>query len=237
MSTNLWDIALVFVVSLQSTAIAYSLSPRWKAMFLMLPLPFTTIVLSLGQPLDASNLLSLVVLLVYTLSVRTLYKYIHILPAIALSVLLYAILGSTLAAHIPQNDLFFWISAVIIFLMGLFLLRIVPPPHGPNHRTPLPLWQKLPAILIVVVIIVMIKNSLQGFASLFPLLGTVGAYEVRHNLWLLVRSVPVLMCALTPLIIITRTTQEQIGLGFALLLGWMIYIPILVFINRQTSVS
>ena len=218
MAISLWDIALVFVVTLQATAIAYSISPRWKAVFLMLPLPFTTIVLSLGQPLDASNLLSMVILLIYTLSVRTLHQYMHIVPAIALSVLLYT-------------------SAGLIFISGIFFLRIVPLPDGPSHRTPLPLWQKLPAILLVVAVIVMIKNSLQGFASLFPLLGTVGAYEVRHNLWLLVRSVPTLMCALTPMIIVTRLTQEHIGLGFALLLGWMIYIPILILINRQPKSS
>lgn len=234
MPINPWDIALVLVVTLQATAIAYSISPRWKAIFLMLPLPFTTIVLSLGQPLDASNLLSMIVLLIYTLSVRTLYKFLPIVPAIALSVLFYTIMGTLLARIVPPTNTVFWISAGLIFVFGIFLLRIIPQPNGPNHRTPLPLWQKLPAILLVVAIIVMIKNSLQGFASLFPLLGTVGAYEVRHNLCLLVRSVPALMCALTPMIIVTRLTQEHIGLGFALFLGWMIYIPALIFINRKT---
>jgi len=91
--------------------------------------------------------------------------------------------------------------------------------------------------LLVVIIIVAIKNSLQGFASLFPLLGTVGAYEVRHNLWLLVRSAPALMCALTPMVIVTRLTQDQMGLGFALFLGWMIYIPVLILVNRQPKSS
>jgi hypothetical protein len=203
----------------------------------MLPLPFTTIVLSLGRPLDASNLLSMVVLLVYTLSVRTLYQYIPIVPSIALSVCLYAILGSLLASNVPTTDIAFWISAGIIFMLGILLLKVVPFPNGPNHRTPLSIWQKLPAILLVVIIIVAIKNSLQGFASLFPLLGTVGAYEVRHNLWLLVRSAPALMCALTPMVIVTRLTQDQMGLGFALFLGWMIYIPVLILVNRQPKSS
>ena len=87
MSINPWDIALAIVVTLQATALAYISSPRWKALMLMLPLPFTTIVISLGRPLDTSNLLAMVVLLVYTLSVRTLYQYIPIVPAIALSAL------------------------------------------------------------------------------------------------------------------------------------------------------
>ena len=122
-------------------------------------------------------------------------------------------------------------------MLGILLLKVVPFPNGPNHRTPLSIWQKLPAILLVVIIIVAIKNSLQGFASLFPLLGTVGAYEVRHNLWLLVRSAPALMCALTPMVIVTRLTQDQMGLGFALFLGWMIYIPVLILVNRQPKSS
>lgn len=237
MSINPWDIALVIVVTLQATALAYISSPRWKALMLMLPLPFTTIVLSLGRPLDASNLLAMVVLLVYTLSVRTLYQYIPIVPAVALSALLYIVLGSFLANAIPPGNVVFWTSAIVIFILGVLLLRIVPPPDGPNHRTPLPLWQKLPAILLVVAIIVTIKNSLQGFASLFPLLGTVGAYEVRHNLWILVRSAPVLLCALTLMVIVTRLTQDHIGLGFALLLGWIIYIPVLIIIHRHPKSS
>lgn len=237
MPINPWDIALILVVTLQATALAYISSPRWKALMLMLPFPFTTIVLSLGRPLDASNLLAMVVLLVYTLSVRTLYQYISIVPAIALSVLIYAVLGHLLAHSIPPGNLMFWISATVVFMLGILFLRIIPLPSGPNHRTPLPMWQKLPAILLVVIIIVAIKSSLQGFASLFPLLGTVGAYEVRHNLWVLVRSTLVLMCALTLMVIVTRITQDDIGLGFALLLGWMIYIPALIITNRQPKSS
>ena len=123
MSINPWDIALVIVVTLQATALAYISSPRWKALMLMLPLPFTTIVLSLGRPLDASNLLAMVVLLVYTLSVRTLYQYIPIVPAIALSALLYTVLGSFLANAIPPGNVVFWTSAIVIFILAKFTIN------------------------------------------------------------------------------------------------------------------
>ena len=62
-------------------------------------------------------------------------------------------------------------------------------------------------------------------------LGTVGAYEVRHNPWLSVRSIAMLMCALTLMIIAVRLAQDQLGLGFALFLGWTIYIPALLKID------
>ena len=77
-----------------------------------------------------------------------------------------------------------------------------------------------------------IKNSLSGFATLFPLLSTVGAYEVRRDLWLLVCTVPTLMCALVPLMVVVRLTQPSLGLGLALALGWLVYVPLLLFLTR-----
>ncbi len=235
-SLGFWDIALIFVVALQATAVAYLSDTRWKSLALTLPLPFTTIVLSLGNPLDASNVLSLVTLMIYVMSVRLLYIHarIPIVLTIVLSVFIYATLSSQLVPIVPRTDQVFWISALSIFALGHVLRRVLPHPTGSNYRTSLPLWQKLPAILLVVGILVTLKNSLQGFASLFPLLGTVGAYEVRRNLWILVRSVPNLMCALIPLMIVVRIAQSHVGLPGAFVLGWMVFLPILWWLQKSS---
>lgn len=235
-SLGFWDVVLILVVTLQATAVAYLSDTRWKSLALTLPLPFTTIVLSLGKPIDASYVLSFVTLMIYVSSVRLLYIYarIPIVLSIIFSVLIYATIGSLLMPVVPHTDQAFWISVLCIFALGHFLRRILPHPSDSNYRTPLPLWQKLPIIFLIVLVIVTIKSSLQGFASLFPLLGTVGAYEVRHNLWVLVRTVPNLMCALIPLMIVVRMAQASVGLPGAFVLGWMVFLPILWWLQKPS---
>lgn len=226
---------LVMVVTLQATCVAYLSSPRWKGLALSLPLPFTTIVLSLGQPMGASNVLSLVTLFVYVNSVRWFYEKLHVPIAlsIAVSVLIYAALGGVLVDVVPMTETVFWVSVVGIFVLGVVLLRVLPKPSKPPYRTPLPLWQKLPTVLVVVGFLVTIKNHLGGFASLFPLLGTVGAYEVRHDLWILVRTVPVLMCSLTVMIVVTYLAQKVWGLGGGLAMGWLALLPIVFWLQSH----
>ena len=59
-SVSYWDLALLGVVTLQATAIAYLPRPRWKALVLSLPFPFTALVLSQGQPVGTSQNVSLI---------------------------------------------------------------------------------------------------------------------------------------------------------------------------------
>jgi hypothetical protein len=122
-------------------------------------------------------------------------------------------------------------ATVGMFALGLILLRVLPKPSKPPYRTPLPLWQKLPTVFVVVGLLVTIKNHLGGFASLFPLLGTVGAYEVRNDLLILARTVPVLMCSLTVLIVVTFLGQRVWGLGGGLVMGWLVFLPIVLWIQ------
>ena len=68
-----WDMLLVVAVSLQATALAYVPHPRWKAFLLTLPVPFTLASLSVGQPLDSTNVVALLLLLAYTYGVYCLH--------------------------------------------------------------------------------------------------------------------------------------------------------------------
>jgi len=232
-SFGFWDVTLVLVVTMQAMVVAYLLSPRWKVLALSLPLPFTTIVLSLGKPVDASNVLSLATLFVYVSCVWFLYEKVkvHIVIAVVLSVLVYMFLGGVLVGIVPSTDDVFWMAIVGMFGLGSVLLRVLPKPSKPPYRTPLPLWKKLPTVFMVVCVLVMIKNHLGGFASLFPLLSTVGAYEVRHDLWILVRAVPVLMCSLTVLMAVTFLGQHVWGVSGGLVAGWIVFLPIIFWIQ------
>jgi len=234
-SFGFWDVALMLVVTMQATVVAYMSSPRWKGLALSLPLPFTTIVLSLGNPVDASNVLSMVTMLVYVSCVWLLFEKVKlpIVVSIFLSVLVYIMLGGLLVGIVPKTDDAFWMAAVGMFASGLVLLRVLPKPSKLPYRTPLPLWQKLPTVFVVVGLLVTIKNHLGGFASLFPLLGTVGAYEVRNDLRILARTVPVLMCSLTVLIVVTFLGQHVWGLGWGLVMGWVVFLPIVLWIQAR----
>ena len=236
-SFGFWDVTLMLVVTMQAMAVAYLSSPRWKGLALSLPLPFTTIVLSLGNPVDASNVLSMATMFVYVSGVWLLFEKVKlpIVVSIFLSVLVYIMLGGLLVGIVPKTDTAFWMATVGMFAFGLVLFRALPKPSKPPYRTPLPLWQKLPIVFVVVGLLVTVKNHLGGFASLFPLLGAVGAYEVRNDLWILVRTVPVLMCSLTVLIVVTFLGQRVWGLGGGLAMGWVVFLPIVLWIQVRVS--
>ena len=73
MTIGVWDLVLVVVVSIQATILAYLHHPLWKGFMLLLPMPFTVAFLALGRPVDATNILGLVTLLIYTHGVRLLH--------------------------------------------------------------------------------------------------------------------------------------------------------------------
>ena len=81
-----WDIVLVVVVTVQATALAYMRQPRMKAFLLSLPLPFTIIALAMNRPIDATNVMGLVLLLLLTHAVRILHQNfrVPIIPTICL---------------------------------------------------------------------------------------------------------------------------------------------------------
>ena len=228
------DLALVVVVSLQATALAYLHAPRWKALMLSLPLPFTLATLSLGRPVNATNVLALVVLLAFTHAVRLLSHRarVPIVPAIVLSALGYCVVGGALAHVVPDTNAVFWGSCAAMLLLGGVLYRLTPHREEPGHRSPLPVWIKLPAIALVILLLVAIKQTLQGFMTLFPMVGVIGAYEARHSLWTMSRQIPVVMLTLVPLMVTCRLLQGRLGLGPALAVGWGGFVGVLVPLTR-----
>ena len=212
-----WDLLLIAAVSLQVTAVAYLRAPRWKALILCLPFPFTIVALGLGRPIDVTNLLGLIAIFLYVHAIRLLYRRLGlpIIPAISLALAGYCLLG--------------W---AVVCLLAFFLHRRLPPRSEPGHRTPLPVWLKLPVVVAVVCLLLLVKESLQGFATLFPLVSVVGAYEARHSLWTLGRQMPVLMLTLTPLMAVAHLTQKHVGLGPSLLFGWAAFLLILLPLTR-----
>ncbi|MCE5257448.1 MAG: hypothetical protein LLG44_00115 [Chloroflexi bacterium] len=225
-----WDIILVIAVSAIGTALAYVRAPRWKAFFLSLPIPFTISTLALDKPVSASNVTALLVLFCYTQGVRLLYTRcrLPIVLSIVLSALGYIGVSLLLAPIIPQDDLAFYITAACIFIVGILLYRFMPYRAEPSQRSLLPVYLELPIIVAVVLGLVLLKQRLGGFMTLFPMVGVVAAYEARRSLWTLCRQIPVLMMTIIPLMVASRLTYPLLGLAPSLVIGWMVYLAIFI---------
>jgi hypothetical protein len=234
---GVWDLALVAVASVQATVLAYLAEPRWKALLTTLPFPFTVAVLAVGQPVGASNVSGLVLLLLYFQEVRWLHQRwsMPIVPAIALSVVTYCVLGTLLVPVLPNTEAAFWIISALVWLSGVVLLLMIPFRSEPEHRSPLPVYIKLPVIVGVVLFLVAIKGTLQGFITVFPMVSIVAAYEARHSLWTLGRQLPVLFIAMVPMVGAVRLAQAPLGFGLALLIGWAVFLSLYVPLSWSRS--
>jgi len=225
-SLNLWDLLLVIAISVQATILAYLGQPRWKAFMLSLPIPFTLMVLAAGRPIDVTNVLGLFLLLLFTHGVRLLHYELHlpIIPAIVLSALGYCVLGSLAVPFLPRTDAAFWLAWGFVILLGAYLMLRLPERTEPEYRTQLPVWIKLPVIALVVIFLILIRNTLQGFATVFPMVGVIAAYESRYCLWTIGRQIPVIMVSMGMLMAVVYLAQQQWGLPLALLAGWGVFL-------------
>lgn len=232
-----WDIVLIIMVSLQAAAIAYSYSPRWKALIYSLPIPFTFTMLAVGRPVDATNVLGLIVLLIFTHGVRILhYKLrVPIIFSIAVAVLGYCALGWGTARIISGNASAFWISAGATAAIAIAMHKLSRDHKESGYRSPCPLWIKLPVIVLVVIGLMMIKRSLAGFTTVFPMAGIIAAYESRSCLWTICNQIPIMMLSLLPAMILIRALQPHWGLPIALALGWVAFLSILAALSRRPT--
>lgn len=224
-----WDVALIVVVSVMGTAVAYLRHPEHKAFVLMLPVPFTLATLALGRPVDATNVLGTGLLFGFTMGVWALHVCWRwpILAAIAVCAAGYCVVGVGIARLRPEGDAAFWCSAVLMFAAAIALIRALPYRAEAHHRTALPVWIKTPAIALVISGLVVIKQQLGGFTTMFPMVGVVAAYEARNSLWTITRRIPWIMLIMIPMIMLIRLTQERIGLPGALAIAWFVLLLLL----------
>lgn len=229
------DWLLVVVVSLQSTAMAYVYHPKWKALLSIIPLPFTVAALSLGQPIDSTNVAAILVLAVFMFGIRFLFHQckVPIVAAIALMTGIFCVAAIGLARVLPKTNPAFWIITGIVALVAGILHWNIPHIEEEGHRSSLPIWVKLPVIIGVVVFILVLKQHLQGFMTVFPMVSVISAYESRNCLWAICRQFSVMAFAVLMMFIAIRLLQPFIGFRWALIPGWIVYLGILIPMLRQ----
>ncbi len=239
-----WDYLLVAAVSIQTALMAYLRHPRWKAFVFSLPLPFSMASLAVGRPVDATNVVGLILLLAYVHGVRIFHRRfrIPIVGAIVLGALGFAAAGVVLARLLPPGGGAFWAGAVLVLAAAGLFFRLFVPGEEAGHRTSLPVWIKVPIIVVIVFGLVCGKQFLRGFVTCFPMVGLVGAYEARHSLGAICRQVPILVAGMLPMMITMRLVQSallgggwapQAAIGLALVPGWIVYLLILIPIERR----
>lgn len=232
---SIWDLALLLAVSIMATILAYMEHPKAKAFMITLPIPFTIAVLSVGRPIDVTNMMGLVVLLAFTHAVRLLHYGLKmpIILSIVISALGYCAAGALLARVVPANESTFWMASAFTIILGALLYMTIGQKDEPGHRSPLPIWIKLPAIMGVIVLLVIAKKMLNGFMTVFPMVGVVAAYEARHSLWTIGEQIPVIMLTLGPMMMVIHVTQGRFGPGIALIMGWIVFLIALAPFTRH----
>ena len=223
---GLWDVVLLVLVSIEATIVAYLYLPRWKAFVLCLPFPFTVASLSLNKQVGTLNILGLLNLFVYTFLVYLLHKRckLHIFATILICAALYCVMGSGAAKIVPTDELWFWISSVAVTVWAALFYVNLPHIVEQGHRSKLPVWIKLPMVTALVFGLVIMKNSLQGFMTVFPMVGVFTSYEARHSLYTSARQITLMMMAMVPLMIAAHVTYPAFGLGWSLMAGWTAFL-------------
>ena len=234
-----WDALLLVVVTGLATLVAYLHQPRWKAIALSVPLPFTCATLALGKPVDVTQISGLVLLLAFINAVRLLHCRLRvpIVASIAIPAVAYAALGMALARVLPVGAISFWIGVGAAAAAAGSLHAVMPPRKEPGHRSPLPLWLKLPIIAGVVLLLIVIKQLLRGFMAMFPMVTLITAYEARHSLWTVCRQLNVFGFAFVGMIVTIWLVQQRLSLGVSLAAGWIVFLLVIVPLTWKTWFS
>lgn len=235
MAFNIWDWLLIVIVTVQATALAYMHHPKLKALVLSLPIPFTIAFMAVGEPIGMSNLLGLLLLILYFHGVRVGHVILKLPVSVSIFLVAsgYVAVAMLLAPVLPTDEWLFWLTAAVVMAAALLLHRLIPDRVEPGHRSPLPVWIKALAILCVVVFLVLIKKWLRGFITSFPMVSIIGAYEARHSLMTVCRQIPLLIFGMLPMMITIHVLQPMVGAAVALAIGWVVYLAILTPLTRR----
>jgi hypothetical protein len=230
-----WDIALLVLVSSQATLLAYVRHPKWKALIMVLPIPFTLASLAVGAPVNTTHVAALNLLLAYTHAVRVFHDHLRlpIILAIVLAAAGYCVAGALLRDVLPLTDAAFWVTCVLTLLVAAAAHALYPKPDESGGRSHLPVYIKFPIVAGVILMLIVMKRFLQGFMTMFPMVGVVASYESRTSLGTICRALPDFMFAMVPMIAVVRLVQPSLGLGVALGAGWLVFLPMLAPLFRD----
>lgn len=240
---GVWDWVMLVGVSSLATILAYVKSPATKAAIAMFPIPFTLASLALGKPVTVSNVVAVPILVLYYVIARWLHVRARwpIVASIITAIMTYAVIATLLIGLLPPYEWFFWVALVVVWCSGLLAHLKLPRTVETEHKSTLAVPLKFLAVSGVVTLVMVIKQVIQGFASVFPMLGTVAVYEARHSLSTLTRYSAVLMFTMPPMLAACHVSytfcglpQNRVGLGCSLAVGWVAHAAAMWVVARTT---
>ena len=231
---GVYDLLLVLVVTAMGTGVAYVRHPFWKSFILLLPIPSSMALLALQQPLNVACIFGILLLLIYFRMTAWLYCRcrFNIVAAIALSTVLFVLLGGLLKPWVTTDSRWFWIACPAVLLFCTVLYRVTPSPEESGQRTTMTVYLKVPLLLLTCLVVVAIKSWLGGFVIMFPIVGVVGAYEMRSCLNTVYRQTLLYGVTFSPLAAVCYLLQDRWGIPAALGMGWLAYLMMLWLLRR-----
>ncbi len=204
-----------------------------------LPFPGTVAMLSLGENINAANILGLSLLLFFAHIVRLLYchRIVKIIPAIVIATLFYGLAGSLLNRIYPMTTGGFWCAVLWNFLLATAILCFTVPRKEPGQKSRMPVIAKIFTITLVVSGLIILKKVLGGFMVAFPMVSLIAMYESRYSLWTMSRQMAVMMMALGTMFTTIFLLQNLIGLHCALGCGWVVFILIIFPLHYRNNIS
>ncbi len=227
---GLWDAALVGIVTLQAGFIAYLYRHKWKVLVFSLPIPFTVAALAVGKPVGTANAVGMLLFVGFIHGVRFLHYNgrVPIVPSIAICSIAYFAAGFVLHPHVPPGEIAFWSAMGAVVISAALLHSLTPHVVEPGHRTPLPVWIKMPVTAAILLFLVIVKSQLQGFVTTFPMIAIMTVYEARKSLWTVSKQLPVVLVVISIMIVACKLGQDRIGLGASLAIGWCAVLTFLI---------
>jgi hypothetical protein len=201
--------------------------------------------LSLGEQVGPGHVMGMAALLLFTNMVRWLHDWrkIPIVASIALSAGAYLAAAVLLNRLVSTSPLEFWLIFALTFSAGVILLALLPHRREQAHRSPMPVLAKIAAIAGVIAAIVLLKRVLGGFMTMFPMVGTIAAYEARRSLWTISRQIPILIVTAGPMMAAMWVAQQMLhaSIPASLGAGWAIFIavmaPVTILQMRQANAA
>jgi hypothetical protein len=223
MNLDAWDFVFFVVVLAQSTCVAYLKSPGSKAFAMTLPIPLTFGVLALGQPINATHVGGLLtgalyIFLIYLLHARL---RVPIVLTIIIGISVYCIVGTCAGRLLPRTPAAFWGMIGLSGVLAAALLVMLPNRVEPGHRSSLPVWLKLLALALIIICLLLLKGTLHGFMTTFPIIGIIAAYEARHSLWTVFQRFTAFIAGGTSMLATARILGPHVTLGAAIAVGWL----------------
>jgi len=160
-----------------------------------------------------------------------------IIPAIVISAAGYCVAGIILKPLLPRSAPAFWVACGLTLGIAVLAHAFYSSPEEAGQRSHLPVWIKFPLVVGVIFLLIMIKGLLQGFMTMFPMMGVMASYECRTSLGMVCRAIPDFIFAMVPMLAVVRLAQPGLGLGPALMLGWLVFLPMLIPLFRDFRAS